>query len=164
MIAGVGHASKMFKRGIRICTGTGIGAALSTCIQSPNWQVTRNNVSWFFTKSHQVSHLDRVWPGENIWANNNRSNQQTHWSRKNDSLGLEKKRWTTRYDATSQGHLGEFRSRGYFHYFQHEGQRWDDARMPCRYRYSPPESKRKSLMYGNQLVCTHLAHCGTFET
>ena len=36
-IAGVGHASAMFKRGIRICTGTGIGAALSTCIQSPNW-------------------------------------------------------------------------------------------------------------------------------
>ncbi len=36
-LAGVGHASAMFKRGIRICTGTGIGAALSTCIQSPNW-------------------------------------------------------------------------------------------------------------------------------
>ncbi|KFY78566.1 hypothetical protein V499_02310 [Pseudogymnoascus sp. VKM F-103] len=35
--AGVGHASAMFKRGIRICTGTGIGAALSTCIQDPNW-------------------------------------------------------------------------------------------------------------------------------
>ncbi|EPE06547.1 hypothetical protein F503_02675 [Ophiostoma piceae UAMH 11346] len=35
--AGVGHASAMFKRGIRICTGTGIGAALSTCIQSKNW-------------------------------------------------------------------------------------------------------------------------------
>ncbi|CZT52166.1 related to non-ribosomal peptide synthetase [Rhynchosporium secalis] len=35
--AGVGHASAMFKRGIRICTGTGIGAALSTCIQNPNW-------------------------------------------------------------------------------------------------------------------------------
>ncbi|KAM0270627.1 hypothetical protein ACHAQH_009370 [Verticillium albo-atrum] len=35
--AGVGHASAMFKRGIRICTGTGIGAALSTCIQSPDW-------------------------------------------------------------------------------------------------------------------------------
>ncbi|KAL2151690.1 hypothetical protein VTH82DRAFT_6788 [Thermothelomyces myriococcoides] len=35
--AGVGHASAMFKRGIRIATGTGIGAALSTCIQSPNW-------------------------------------------------------------------------------------------------------------------------------
>ncbi|KNG50163.1 hypothetical protein TW65_03082 [Stemphylium lycopersici] len=35
--AGPGHASAMFKRGIRICTGTGIGAALSTCIQSPNW-------------------------------------------------------------------------------------------------------------------------------
>jgi hypothetical protein len=38
--AGVGHASAMFKRGIRICTGTGIGAALSTCIQSPNWYVS----------------------------------------------------------------------------------------------------------------------------
>ncbi|KAL1654096.1 hypothetical protein SLS61_003502 [Didymella pomorum] len=35
--AGVGHASAMYKRGIRICTGTGIGAALSTCIQSPDW-------------------------------------------------------------------------------------------------------------------------------
>jgi hypothetical protein len=35
--AGVGYASAMFKRGIRICTGTGIGAALSTCIQSKNW-------------------------------------------------------------------------------------------------------------------------------
>ncbi|SPO02046.1 related to non-ribosomal peptide synthetase [Cephalotrichum gorgonifer] len=35
--AGVGHASAMFKRGIRICTGTGIGAALSTCIQSRDW-------------------------------------------------------------------------------------------------------------------------------
>ena len=29
----------MFSRGIRICTGTGIGAALSTCIQNPNWLV-----------------------------------------------------------------------------------------------------------------------------
>ncbi|KAF4965256.1 hypothetical protein FSARC_6925 [Fusarium sarcochroum] len=36
--AGIGHASAMYKRGIRVCTGTGIGAALSTCIQSPNWQ------------------------------------------------------------------------------------------------------------------------------
>lgn len=35
--AGVGHASAMFKRGIRVCTGTGIGAALSTCIQSKEW-------------------------------------------------------------------------------------------------------------------------------
>ncbi|KAH7359288.1 hypothetical protein B0T11DRAFT_244541 [Plectosphaerella cucumerina] len=35
--AGVGHASAMYKRGIRVCTGTGIGAALSTCIQSPDW-------------------------------------------------------------------------------------------------------------------------------
>lgn len=37
--AAVGHASAMFRRGIRICTGTGIGAALSTCIQSPDWSV-----------------------------------------------------------------------------------------------------------------------------
>jgi hypothetical protein len=27
----------MYKRGIRVCTGTGIGASLSTCIQNPNW-------------------------------------------------------------------------------------------------------------------------------
>lgn len=27
----------MYKRGIRICTGTGIGAGLSTCLQDDGW-------------------------------------------------------------------------------------------------------------------------------
>ncbi|KAG7449649.1 uncharacterized protein BT62DRAFT_886615 [Guyanagaster necrorhizus] len=31
--AGVSNTSTLYKRGIRICTGTGLGAALSTCIQ-----------------------------------------------------------------------------------------------------------------------------------
>ncbi|EIN06733.1 hypothetical protein PUNSTDRAFT_72474 [Punctularia strigosozonata HHB-11173 SS5] len=35
--AGVSHTSTLYKRGIRVCTGTGLGAALSTCLQSPNW-------------------------------------------------------------------------------------------------------------------------------
>ncbi|KAK7045624.1 hypothetical protein VNI00_007457 [Paramarasmius palmivorus] len=35
--AGVSHTSAIYKRGIRVCTGTGLGAALSTCLQSPNW-------------------------------------------------------------------------------------------------------------------------------
>ncbi|KAF8497085.1 hypothetical protein F5888DRAFT_1613896 [Russula emetica] len=35
--AGVSNTSTLYKRGVRICTGTGIGAALSTCIQSPDW-------------------------------------------------------------------------------------------------------------------------------
>lgn len=35
--AGVSNTSTLYKRGIRICTGTGIGAALSTCLQSPYW-------------------------------------------------------------------------------------------------------------------------------
>jgi len=35
--AGVSNTSAIYKRGIRICTGTGIGAALSTCLQSPYW-------------------------------------------------------------------------------------------------------------------------------
>lgn len=35
--AGVSNTSTLYKRGIRLCTGTGIGAALSTCLQSPNW-------------------------------------------------------------------------------------------------------------------------------
>lgn len=35
--AGVSNTSTLYKRGIRICTGTGLGAALSTCLQSPNW-------------------------------------------------------------------------------------------------------------------------------
>jgi len=35
--AGVSNTSTLYKRGIRICTGTGIGAALSTCLQSKDW-------------------------------------------------------------------------------------------------------------------------------
>ncbi|KAF9466387.1 hypothetical protein BDZ94DRAFT_1158111 [Collybia nuda] len=35
--AGVSNTSTLYTRGIRICTGTGIGAALSTCLQSPHW-------------------------------------------------------------------------------------------------------------------------------
>jgi len=35
--AGVSNTSSMYKRGIRVCTGTGLGAALSTCIQNPDW-------------------------------------------------------------------------------------------------------------------------------
>ncbi|KAF9255902.1 hypothetical protein L218DRAFT_1081618 [Marasmius fiardii PR-910] len=35
--AGVSNTSAIYKRGIRVCTGTGLGAALSTCLQSPNW-------------------------------------------------------------------------------------------------------------------------------
>ncbi|KAJ7072637.1 hypothetical protein C8F01DRAFT_1243674 [Mycena amicta] len=30
------NTSRLYKRGIRICTGTGLGAALSTCLQSPD--------------------------------------------------------------------------------------------------------------------------------
>ena len=36
-LAGVSNTSVLYRRGIRICTGTGLGAALSTCIQSPYW-------------------------------------------------------------------------------------------------------------------------------
>ncbi|KAF8345989.1 hypothetical protein F5887DRAFT_145088 [Amanita rubescens] len=35
--AGVSNSTTIYKRGIRVCTGTGIGAALSSCIQSPDW-------------------------------------------------------------------------------------------------------------------------------
>ncbi|KAJ7063099.1 hypothetical protein C8F01DRAFT_985215 [Mycena amicta] len=35
--AGVSNTSELYRRGVRICTGTGIGAALSTCLQSPYW-------------------------------------------------------------------------------------------------------------------------------
>ncbi|KAG8998011.1 hypothetical protein FRB94_010781 [Tulasnella sp. JGI-2019a] len=35
--AGVSNTSKLYRRGIRVATGTGIGAALSTCLQSKDW-------------------------------------------------------------------------------------------------------------------------------
>ncbi|KDQ59450.1 hypothetical protein JAAARDRAFT_46223 [Jaapia argillacea MUCL 33604] len=36
-VAGVSNTSNLYRRGIRVCTGTGLGAALATCIQSPYW-------------------------------------------------------------------------------------------------------------------------------
>lgn len=58
-IAGIGHASAMYKRGIRVCTGTGIGASLSTCIQNPNWyDVTRYFDTYVLTFANQVPFLD----------------------------------------------------------------------------------------------------------
>ncbi|KAF7351166.1 hypothetical protein MSAN_01679300 [Mycena sanguinolenta] len=39
LFAGVSNSSKLYKRGIRVCTGTGLGAALSTCLQSPDWHL-----------------------------------------------------------------------------------------------------------------------------
>ncbi|KDQ59517.1 hypothetical protein JAAARDRAFT_174886 [Jaapia argillacea MUCL 33604] len=35
--AGVSNTSNLYRRGIRVCTGTGLGSALSTCIQNPEW-------------------------------------------------------------------------------------------------------------------------------
>ncbi|EIW80688.1 hypothetical protein CONPUDRAFT_57605 [Coniophora puteana RWD-64-598 SS2] len=37
LFAGVSNTSTLYTRGIRVCTGTGLGAALSTCLQSPYW-------------------------------------------------------------------------------------------------------------------------------
>ncbi|TRM69136.1 hypothetical protein BD626DRAFT_543984 [Schizophyllum amplum] len=36
-IAGISNTSTLYRRGVRVCTGTGIGAGLATCIQNPNW-------------------------------------------------------------------------------------------------------------------------------
>jgi len=33
----VSNTSELYRKGIRVCTGTGIGSGLSTCMQSPNW-------------------------------------------------------------------------------------------------------------------------------
>jgi hypothetical protein len=35
--AGLPYLSSLYRRGIAICTGSGIGAVLSTCLQSPDW-------------------------------------------------------------------------------------------------------------------------------
>ncbi|KAG1800852.1 uncharacterized protein HD556DRAFT_1438848 [Suillus plorans] len=35
--ASISNTSTLYKRGIRICTGTGLGVVLSACIQSPYW-------------------------------------------------------------------------------------------------------------------------------
>jgi len=35
--AGISNTSSLYRRGIHVCTGSGIGAALSTCLQSSDW-------------------------------------------------------------------------------------------------------------------------------
>ena len=58
-LAGVSNTSTLYKRGIRICTGTGIGAALATCIQSPYWYVSSIiSLLDIISTSSQVSDLD----------------------------------------------------------------------------------------------------------
>ncbi|KAJ7637463.1 hypothetical protein B0H17DRAFT_995167, partial [Mycena rosella] len=37
LFAGVSNTSKLYKWGFSVCTGTGLGAGLSTCLQSPDW-------------------------------------------------------------------------------------------------------------------------------
>lgn len=43
--AGVSNTSTLYKRGIRVCTGTGLGAALSTCLQVSSLTPTANHHS-----------------------------------------------------------------------------------------------------------------------
>lgn len=35
--AGLPYLSTLYRRGVCICTGSGVGAVLSTCLQSPDW-------------------------------------------------------------------------------------------------------------------------------
>jgi hypothetical protein len=35
--AGFSNTSSLYRRGIHVCTGSGIGSALSTCLQNPDW-------------------------------------------------------------------------------------------------------------------------------
>jgi hypothetical protein len=61
--AGVSNSSTLYKRGVRVCTGTGLGAALSTCLQvavhfSTNGYILTFSMSFriligMFTKRHQ---------------------------------------------------------------------------------------------------------------
>ncbi|KIK09279.1 hypothetical protein K443DRAFT_127733 [Laccaria amethystina LaAM-08-1] len=44
--AGVSNTSTLYKRGIRVCTGTGLGAALSTCLQT-NENSHWKNPDWY---------------------------------------------------------------------------------------------------------------------
>jgi hypothetical protein len=44
--AGVSNSSKLYKRGIRVCTGTGLGAALSTCLQESFYQISDRSESY----------------------------------------------------------------------------------------------------------------------
>ncbi|KAF8314485.1 hypothetical protein DL93DRAFT_2167279 [Clavulina sp. PMI_390] len=53
----VSNTSKMYRRGIRICTGTGIGAGLSTCLQSDQWfliWIGSDQIATFGTTVHDL--------------------------------------------------------------------------------------------------------------
>ena len=41
------NAYGLHRRGVRVCTGTGLGAALSTCLQSPDWSASLFHIGTF---------------------------------------------------------------------------------------------------------------------
>ena len=61
-LAAIGNSSSLYKRGVRVCTGTGLGSALSTCIQV-------GITSIFQAHAHHLSYLPQndgwylIWMG-----------------------------------------------------------------------------------------------------
>ena len=65
--AGVSNSSTLYKRGIRVCTGTGLGASLSTCLQESFYQVSDRSYlpavnrsqspDWWFMATTYCSHV-----------------------------------------------------------------------------------------------------------
>ncbi|KAJ6611278.1 hypothetical protein B0H10DRAFT_1809850 [Mycena sp. CBHHK59/15] len=72
--AGVSNTSKIYRRGIRVCTGTGLGAALSTCLQSPDWYLIWMGSDQAKTFGPTISALIRTLPPEQytLWDSKER--------------------------------------------------------------------------------------------
>ena len=112
--AGVSNTSALYKRGIRVCTGTGLGAALSTCLQVWLFQglsvklvivnffcrVLTGELRFYLTKFNlkvhypvtQVFNLDRLRSRKDLWANNFGPYQNEPGARASHSVGLQSER------------------------------------------------------------------------
>ncbi|KAJ7683069.1 hypothetical protein B0H17DRAFT_1181705 [Mycena rosella] len=77
--AGVSNTSRFYKRGIRVCTGTGLGAALSPCLLLP--------------EPGLVPDLDGFRPGENLWRYNLGADPRQPLSDPVHPVGLEEARF-----------------------------------------------------------------------
>jgi hypothetical protein len=104
--AGISNTSSLYRRGIHVCTGSGIGAALSTCLHLglTRWHTLRAQTGRRFshipqyTSCHaasQVFDMDRLRAGENIRAYYLRAHPSSYTPRTYNNLGFKVPRRVT---------------------------------------------------------------------
>lgn len=69
--------------------------------------MSSHDVMFQVTNRQQVSHLDWIRPGKDLWADDTRPHPQQHRAREDDPLGYQGERRSSGQHATAQGYVGQ---------------------------------------------------------